>query len=210
MNNMATMEPIKCCVVGDGAVGKTCLLVGYTTNVFPGEYIPTIFDSYSANALVDKCAVNIVFWDTPGQEDYDCLRPLSYSQTDVFVICFAVNCVTSFENVRVKWYPDISLYYPGVPIILVGTKTDLRDSEEIKETNKNRKESKIILQRHDKNPSYVTTERGMQMAKDISASSYIECSALQNRGLQSVFDAVVRAAISPKKCPKDNQRCVIS
>src|SRR5277367_1964624 len=100
--------------------------------------------------MVDGKPINLGLWDTAGQEDYDRLRPLSYPQTDVFLICFSLVSPTSFEvclcctfyclfcnfvvfniikkkNVRAKWYPEVTHYCPRTPIILVGTKQDLRD-----------------------------------------------------------------------------------
>ena len=130
------IKTIKCVTIGDGSVGKTCMLISYTTNSFPGEYIPTVFDNYSANLVVDGEAVTLVLWDTPGQLDYDKLRPLSYPGTDVVIICFSVDDRSTLNNVLEKWYPEIKSYCPSVPIILVATNSGVNKTTDLQAINK--------------------------------------------------------------------------
>ncbi|KAJ8412443.1 hypothetical protein AAFF_G00127790 [Aldrovandia affinis] len=180
------MQSIKCVVVGDGAVGKTCLLISYTTNAFPKEYIPTVFDNYSAQVTVDGRAVSLNLWDTAGQEEYDRLRTLSYPQTNVFVICFSIASPPSYENVKHKWHPEVTHHCRGVPILLVGTKSDLRADPE------------VLKKLKEQNQTTVTHQQGVALARHIHAIRYLECSALNQDGIKEVFAEAMRAFLNPQ------------
>uniref|UniRef100_A0A8B9PVA4 Cell division control protein 42 homolog n=1 Tax=Apteryx owenii TaxID=8824 RepID=A0A8B9PVA4_APTOW len=166
------MQTIKCVVVGDGAVGKTCLLISYTTNKFPSEYVPTVFDNYAVTVMIGGEPYTLGLFDTAGQEDYDRLRPLSYPQTDVFLVCFSVVSPSSFENVKEKWVPEITHHCPKTPFLLVGTQIDLRDDPStIEKLAKNKQKP-------------ITPETAEKLARDLKAVKYVECSALtQARGV---------------------------
>jgi len=188
------MLNIKSVVVGDGAVGKTSLLISYTQNQFPEDYLPTIFDNYSCNVMVDEKPVFLGLWDTAGQEDYDRLRPLSYPSTDVFLLCFSLISRDSFNNIKSKWAPEIHHHCPGVPIVLVGTKADLVDDYEVRDKLRSRGETPV------------TENEARRLAKEIGAQDYAECSALTQQGLHGVFDMAIRSAIEQKLAPKGKKK----
>lgn len=196
MPKTAKVETVKVVVVGDGACGKTCFLISCTTNSFPDKYIPTVFDNYSANEYFRGRLFMFGLWDTAGQEDYDRLRPLSYPDTDCFLLCFTIDDPSSFENIRMKWFPEIKHHCPTAPFIVVGMKADLRDDE------------RTLKRLKKDNLSPVTKEDGIALAKEIDAYAYVECSALTQDGVKNVLEEVASCLLSEKKTRKKKQ-CVI-
>ena len=146
------------------------------------------FDKFTVNLYVDSRPISLDLWDTSGLDDYDRLRPLAYTQTDVFLVCFSVDSPVSFELVADKWVPEIENHCPRAAKILVGTKLDLRDSEAIIE------ELKV------ENMAPITHQQGETMQKRIGAVAYMECSGLTRVGLRDVFDEAVRIVLYGMGC----------
>ncbi|KAL7717347.1 Rac family small GTPase 3b [Entamoeba marina] len=193
------MRNIKLVVVGDGAVGKTSMLISYSTNTFPDEYIPTTYDNISVNVLVDGAPISLGLWDTTSNEDYDRLRPLSYPQTDVFLICFSTVYLPSYDSVESKWVPEISYHCPDTPFLVIGTKKDIRDGD-------------TEPPRHGFNDDNLDEEDGIRLAESVGAEKYIECSSLTQEGLKEVFDEAIRLVMygsSVTKVPVRKRGCIV-
>lgn len=177
---MSSQTPLrrKLVIVGDGACGKTSLLCSFALGEFPKEYQPTIFENYVAEIRLDGKAVQLALWDTAGQEEYERLRPLSYSKSHVILIAFAIDTPDSLDNVTVKWIEEVrSICGPVIPIILVGCKADLRSSND------------------PNNDRYVSRAQAERVAQSIGARAYKECSALKIEGVDDVFEAATRASM---------------
>ena len=184
----------KLVIVGDGACGKTCLLIVFSKDQFPEIYVPTVFENYVADIEVDDRCVELALWDTAGQEEYDRLRPLSYPDTDVVLMCFSIDNPDSLENIEEKWVPEVRHFCPTVPIILIGNKKDLRFNQEtIRELSVQKMEP-------------VKFENGKMVSSRIGAHDFLECSAKTKEGVKDVFEAATLAALKSKKSMK-KKRC---
>ncbi|THD26517.1 GTP-binding protein rho2 [Fasciola hepatica] len=184
----------KLVVVGDGACGKTSLLIVFSKDQFSETYVPTVFDSFVSDIEVDGKEIELTLWDTAGQEDYDRLRTLSYPDTNVILMCFSIDSPDSLANIREKWIGEISHFCPGVPIILVGLKKDLRTDQTTK--------SQLLRMRQEP----VRPDQGAAMAEEIKAYAYLECSSKTKEGVQRVFETAARAAVHMRR--KKQRTCV--
>jgi len=189
------MQHIKCVVVGDGTVGKTCLLIAYTMKAFPQDYVPTVFDNYNAVVMWDGRPVNLGLWDTAGQDDFEAMRPMSYDGADIFLIFFAIDNPVSFQNVKHKWFPEITKTSKEVPKILVGTKMDTRDDKE------------RVEQLREKSAKPITFKQGRKLAKELGCISYIECSAITKRGFRDVFGQTISGLTNLRSGKKPGHDC---
>lgn len=136
--------------------------------------------------------------DTPGQEEYDRLRVLMYPETDVFMVSFSISDPVSFENVVNKWLPEVRSHCPNVPIVLVGTKIDLRDDQD------------MIKKLRDKGTVMITREEGEFMAKKMGCMGYVEVSAKNDVGVKDAFSAAAKCIGVDINAVPQKKECICS
>ena len=187
------MTNIRCVVVGDGGVGKTSLCICYTTNKFPGEFVPTVFDNYTLRLNVEDTSINLQIWDSAGQEDYDKVRHLIYRpKTDVVILCFSLVSLVSLENIEKIWIPEINQYCQNASYILVGLKSDLRDA---------------------KNLEFISNSKCEEIKQKINAYSYVECSSSTHYNVNEVFESACKSFLYHNNIPDskkdENSSCIL-
>ena len=168
----------KVVVVGDGACGKTCLLEVFRNNQFPKEYVPTVVDNFVKNVTVDGKDVGLTLWDTAGQEDFDAVRPLSYEDTSLVLLCYSIDNKELLPNVRNKWLFEISNYCPKAKFFLVGLKSDKRDDPDLQQ-------DKII-----------SFKEGEKLSSSINAMKFFECSAKEGTNVNVIFEEAARYIVT--------------
>ena len=143
-------------------------MLSYTAKSFLTEYTPTIFDNFCEIETVGKDVFNVSLWDTAGQDEYSSYRAGCYLSCnfDVFLLCFSVAQRSSFRNVKNKWIQELKKNAPTVPVILVGTQTDMRD---------------------DKNKDHITKKEGEKLSKELKAKKYVECSSKDYETVHNVI-----------------------
>ncbi|XP_071369174.1 LOW QUALITY PROTEIN: rho-related GTP-binding protein RhoU [Centroberyx affinis] len=198
---------VNCVLVGDGAVGKTSLIVSYTTNGYPTEYVPTAFDNFAAMVVVDGKPVRLQLCDMAGQkwgledgssnDELDRLRPLCYRNADVFLLCYSVVRPSSFRSLADRWVPEIQRHCPGAPLVLVGTQLDLKEDVQVL----------IRLARDQERP--VGSEEGRRLAQEIGAAGFAECSALTQKNLKDAFDSAILASVQQTDGGVQQQRLTL-
>lgn len=171
---------LKCVLVGDSAVGKTALLVRFTSETFPDTYKPTVFENTGVEVYMDGIQISLGLWDTAGNDNFRQIRPRSYQHADIVLICYSVANPNSLASVQSKWIAEVREHLPKIPVLVVATQTDQRE-----------------LGSH--RTSCISAAEGKRVAQEVQAKGYLECSSLSNRGVQQVFEYAVRTAVNQAK-----------
>merc|ERR1711934_88780 len=194
----------KLVIIGDGAVGKTCLMDVFEKGEFVEmPYRPTVF--HNSFKMVEhpttKEQFSLQLWDTAGQEEYAEARKSCYEGTSILLIGFSLVEPDSLANVAATWEAEANLdKLRKAPRLLVGLKADLKNDDKIKEDLAKRNEEPV------------TEEAAKKMADKIEAKGYFETSAKNNQGVQELFAEAIKLVCAEDTGNKDDSTgcCVIA
>lgn len=151
---------------------------------FQEECILTVFKGYDVDVINPSGGsekVTLSLWDVDYtvNEGYERIRPLTYTETNVVLLCrllwiYIEGVHRGDENIEAIWKSELKQYCPKVPIILVGTKYDFRD---------------LSLTVRDKLTAF---DEGVDLARKIGAVEYMECSAKTGKGVKELFERAVK------------------
>ena len=116
----------KIIVIGNSGVGKSCLSIKATKNIFENNYLATVgFEFFSFNVKLDDKVVKLQIWDTCGQEIYRSLITNFYRNSSLAIIVYAIDDKQSYQDIEI-WLKDLKTYSnPDIKVFLIGNKTDM-------------------------------------------------------------------------------------
>ena len=176
MSSSTTGKTTKVVLIGDGGVGKTCIISRFISNEFDKEVESTDGASYGTKELelpkLNK-KINLDIWDTAGQERYKSLTKFFYKDAQIIIMVYDITKKLTFENIKNQWYKEIQeLSGKNFILGIAGNKSDLYESEEIPE------------------------KEAREYAKSINAV-YSLTSAQNNTGIKQLFEDVGMQLLAP-------------
>jgi small GTP-binding protein len=195
-------KSLKIHFIGNKYVGKSSIIWRFNNKtdspVYP-NYLPATYDQIIKTIQFRGQEYVLEIVDQyGGVEDLENIHMLGYHNVDIFLICFSIEDSMSYDSVQTKLVPELTMYCKDPVYILVGNKIDLRDHPET---------IQYPYYSHQENP--ITKEQGETLARKIGASNYCECSALNNIGIQEVFDIAITVATENQSRRASEKSCIL-
>lgn len=157
-------------MIGSGQAGKTSILLRLIDDTFHKDCEPTIFENKMVTVIVEQLPISLHIWDTAGQEDFNCIIPLTYESTEIAIICYSVDDRYAYDAVLDKWEKEVKYYSEKVEIVLVATKIDMYQTD----------------------TEIIPMEEGEKLAKQVNAIEFFQCSAKDSIGISEIFNFVAK------------------
>ena len=193
---MKQLRNIKCILVGDSKSGKTALLYTISKGIFPTKHLPTVINNVNLGWNFEEYQATISFWDTPGDEKQEEVRSAAYLNADVALIAFSLNKSKDLSHVKDKWYREVQKYCPKASILLIGTNLDNREDLSYDHNIVNKYGKEFLMRKEEDMISY---SKGLSIAKEIGATSYIETSAFHEVGFKEIKNQIFRSVLNKNK-----------